>query len=198
MCLSGANSGSGIVLFANAKPMWFVSTGGNRWGNQPVLEGGRVWRGLQRCENEALDEAAEVYAEMNDHKAECEDGRVKGQLPGLPNVPMCITVVGGDEMQARYDDSLRKAFECGSNKIDLNFRHTNWSSNYGEQFEQMRPLLDRSDAVIVMRRIRTTLGRNLRRYCPTWIGCAGDGKLSIERAIRAAVSLVRARQASRR
>ena len=110
------------------------------------------------------------------------------------DIPVCVTVVGGDEKQARYDESLRTAFESGLGSIDLNFRHTNWSSNHGEQFEQMRPLLNRSDAVVVMRRIRTNLGRNVRRHCPVWIGCAGDSKSSIENAIRKAVISARMRK----
>jgi len=111
--------------------------------------------------------------------------------PVPANVPVCITVVGGDEKQARYDEPLKKTFESGMGTIDLNFRHTNWSSNQGGQFEQMRPLLNRSDAVVVMRRIRTTLGRNVRRHCPVWIGCAGDSKSSIENAIRKSVIAAR-------
>jgi hypothetical protein len=109
-------------------------------------------------------------------------------------IPVCITVVGGDEMQARYDEPLREVFRNGTGKIELNFRHTNWSSNHGEQLEQMRPLLNRSDAVVVLRRIRTNLGRNVRRQSPVWIGCAGDSKSSIELAIRKAVGVARARK----
>jgi hypothetical protein len=114
----------------------------------------------------------------------------------LPPVPVCITVVGGDEMQARYDDSLRSSFQDGTGAIELKFRHTNWSSNHGEQFEQMKPLLDRSDAIVVLRRIRTNLGRNVRRHCPVWIGCAGDSKASIERAMAKAISIARLRKTS--
>jgi hypothetical protein len=112
----------------------------------------------------------------------------------LALVPVSITVVGGDEMQARYDESLRSLFQQGPAKIELQFRHTNWSRNHGEQFEQMKPLLDRSDAVAVLRRIRTNLGRNVRRHCPVWIGCAGDSKGSIERAIQKAVFTARSRK----
>ncbi len=116
-------------------------------------------------------------------------------VPAPASIPVCVTVVGGDEKQARYDDALRRLFEYSQTSIDLNFRHTNWSSNHGEQFEQMCPLLNRSDAVVVMRRIRTNLGRNVRRHCPVWIGCAGDSKSSIENAIRKAVTIARTRKA---
>ena len=130
------------------------------------------------------------------------DSRLKALLEREPemnghapaDVPVCITVVGGDEQQVRYDESLRETFQNGSGKVDLHFRHTNWSSNHGEQFEQMRPLLNRSDCVVVLRRIRTNLGRNVRRHCSSWIGCAGDSKSSIERAIRKAVGVARTRK----
>jgi hypothetical protein len=107
------------------------------------------------------------------------------------DAPVCITVVGGDEMQARYDKELMEELKADLDPLELHFRHTNWSSNFGDQFDQMRPLLDRSHAVVVMRRIRTNLGRTIRRSCPSWIGCAGDSKSSISRAVRKAVSMAR-------
>jgi hypothetical protein len=104
-----------------------------------------------------------------------------------------VTVVGGDEKQMKLDDNIRSSLRSQFHSVTLEFRHTGWNSNHGDQLKAMEPLLGRSDAVVVMRRIRTNLG-NLRRTCPLWVGCAGDSRSSIERAIRLAVELARAKK----
>jgi hypothetical protein len=137
--------------------------------------------------DENLDDLESRLSAIQDRNSETNDCT-------LAPLPVCITVVGGDEMQARYDEPLQKLFQHATGVIELKFRHTNWSSNHGEQFEQMKPLLDRSDAVVVLRRIRTNLGRNVRCHCTVWIGCAGDSKASMERAIQKAISAARSRK----
>jgi hypothetical protein len=110
--------------------------------------------------------------------------------------PVLVTVVGGDEKQMKLDDEIRASLRARLPFVKMEFRHTFWSSNHGDQLKAMEPLLRRSDAVVVMRRIRTNLGRNLRKSCPLWVGCAGDSRLSIERAIQMAVGLARAKKKS--
>jgi hypothetical protein len=62
--------------------------------------------------------------------------------------PVMIVVVGGDEMQARYDEDLRRTFGITDAAVTLEFHHTSWGSNWGEQFRNMKPLLDRADAAV--------------------------------------------------
>jgi hypothetical protein len=108
-----------------------------------------------------------------------------------------VTVVGGDEKQMKLDDSIRSSLRAQFHSVTLEFRHTGWNSNHGDQLKAMESLLGRSDAVVEMRRIRTNLGKNLRKTCSLWVGCAGDSRSSIERAIRLAVDLARTKERSR-
>jgi len=105
-----------------------------------------------------------------------------------------ITVVGGDERHAKYDKDLKTEISEWDKHVDVRFYHTNWSSNHGDQLSDMKPQLDKSDAVVILRLIRTNLGRNLRKYCPVWIGCSGDSRSSIRNAIRRAVYFCRTKK----
>jgi len=67
--------------------------------------------------------------------------------------------------------------------LRVDFVHTNMSSNWGRQFEDMQTKLGAADAVVVMRMIRTQLGRSIRQSCRIWVPCVGHGKESIKRAI---------------
>lgn len=75
--------------------------------------------------------------------------------------------------------------------VEIVFRHPGWSGRWGPEFDAMRPTLDRSDAMVVMRLIRTNLGREVRKFAKRWVGCAGYSKSSIENTIRNGVDLAR-------
>jgi hypothetical protein len=109
----------------------------------------------------------------------------------LSSIPVRITVVGGDERQADYDTVIGEHISAQLGAVQIEFRHTGWSGRWGPAFEEMRPTLDRSDAVVVLRLIRTNLGHKVRESAKLWIGCAGYSRSSIERAIRIGVDLVR-------
>jgi hypothetical protein len=105
--------------------------------------------------------------------------------------PVRITVVGGAERQASYDRAILDVIAAETVAVHVEFRHTGWNGNWGSEFDAMRSSLDRLDAVVVMRLIRTNLGRAVRESANLWIGCAGDSKSSIVRAIRLGVDLAR-------
>jgi hypothetical protein len=109
----------------------------------------------------------------------------------LSEIPVRIVVIGGDERQADYDRVIRNFAECKLGAISIEFRHTGWNGNWGHQFEEMRSSLDSADAVVVLRLIRTNLGRKVRSYAKRWIGCAGYSRSSIERAVAFGADMVR-------
>ena len=102
-----------------------------------------------------------------------------------------VVVVGGDERQADFDRAIRDYATAELGPVTLEFRHTGWSGNWGHRFDEMRTTLDSADVVIVLRLIRTNLGRKVRAHVKRWVGCAGNSKSSIERAIAFGVEMVR-------
>lgn len=159
-------------------------------------------------EYDVADEAAEIIAHIKGYGLNTIDlGALEGRLaaitpqvlqvaPVQQNTPLCITIVGGDELESSYDDAIRKWCKEWNASLEIHFRHTNWSSNHGDQLENMRNMIERSDAVVVMRRIRTNLGRNVRRISKLWVGCAGESKGSIQRALITASRIVAAKRES--
>jgi hypothetical protein len=145
-----------------------------------------------------LDKTRRLGADKDELAAmERRLSEVQTQVPdmliseSLHDVPVRITVIGGDERQARYDKAIVEGVRARFGAVELEFRHTGWSGRWGPEFDAMRATLDRSDAVVVLRLIRTNLGCRVREYSKRWIGCAGHSKSSIEAAIRVGVDLVR-------
>ncbi len=134
------------------------------------------------------DELAGFERRLNDVRGEAGITII---AEDVDETPVRVTVVGGDERQADYDAAIigHVATQLGAVKVE--FRHTGWSGRWGPQFEEMRPTLDRSDVTVVLRLIRTNLGRRVRDYAKLWIGCAGYSRGSIERAIGTGVEMVR-------
>jgi hypothetical protein len=96
-----------------------------------------------------------------------------------------ITFVGGDERQAAYDEEiqrmLREEFE---DLVEVQFIHPGWSSNWGRTMDDVAERCEASDAVVLMRFMRTLMGRTLReRLTKPWISCSGHGRKSIHGAI---------------
>jgi hypothetical protein len=106
-----------------------------------------------------------------------------------------ITVVGGDERQAKYDKDLKTEISEWDKHVDVRFYHTKLvQQSWGSVERHETATGCKSDAVAILRLIRTNLGRNLRKYCPVWIGCSGDSRSSIRNAIRRAVYFCRTKK----
>jgi hypothetical protein len=111
-----------------------------------------------------------------------------------------ILFVGGQETQEKYDDGIRRELSERYPGLTVHFEHTGWESNWGRQLDAMEGLLDRCDAVVIMRYVRTTLGRELRKKVGAksklWVACTGHGKDSCTRAIVEAARQVAQKRAS--
>jgi hypothetical protein len=128
-------------------------------------------------------EAAPRLKELLD--ARFIDSEARPSLPAVAQ-PLNIVVVGGDERQSRLDGDITAKVRQELPNVTLSFRHTGWSSNWGDQFDDMWPSLQRADAVVILQVIRTNLGRLIRRKVPLWIGSYGRNPLSIVCAVRTA------------
>lgn len=104
-----------------------------------------------------------------------------------------VLVVGGNETQSVQDEAIAAAIEEQWPNVTLLFQRTGWSSNWGEQLRNMEGEIARARAVVIMRYVRTTLGRQLRKRCNEndvpWVACTGSGRASMIRAIEQAILL---------
>ncbi len=107
-----------------------------------------------------------------------------------------VLVVGGNETQTRYDEDIRAQLASVRPDIEVAFEHTGWTSNWGKQLEDIKRRLSQYDVVVIMRLIRTMLGRRLRAACVNvpWRGCGGGGRRAIRDCVVLAADMVRGRE----
>ena len=116
--------------------------------------------------------------------------------------PVSVVFVGGNETQRRYHEELRGWVEetWGADKVRLQLESPAWSSNWGRQVERLSASIDQADALVLMRFVRTQLGRALRKKASDqeipWVACTGHGKEWLKRAIHKAVEVAAERARS--
>ena len=109
--------------------------------------------------------------------------------PGPEPRHTSVLFVGGNEIQARYEQEIRQRFSREVPWLQVTFRFPGWSSNWGIELEDCKRLLPQSDVVVIHRFVRTEFGRALRASCgskPPWRSCTGTGRQSLISAIKAA------------
>ena len=106
--------------------------------------------------------------------------------------PIRVVFIGGDERQAQYDDELRAMLRAEfEDLVQVEFIHPGWSSNWGRSVDEVLRQCESRDAVVLMKFIRTLMGRTLReRLTKPWVSCSGHGRKSIHLAILQAVQVV--------
>ncbi|MCA9606222.1 MAG: hypothetical protein KC619_11535, partial [Myxococcales bacterium] len=104
-----------------------------------------------------------------------------------------VLVIGGNETQAQQDAAIADSIKEQWPNVTIVFERTGWNSNWGDQLRLMEGELSRARAVVIMRYVRTMLGKALRRRCSElelpWIACTGSGRASMVRAIEQAILL---------
>jgi hypothetical protein len=105
-----------------------------------------------------------------------------------------VVFIGGNELQAQYDDAVRSMVLAQWPGVTVHFEHTGWSSNWGRDLVRLIDRANASDAVVLMPLMRTTLGRRVREALEKpWVPCTSTGKTamlaSVRHAARLAVSL---------
>lgn len=99
-----------------------------------------------------------------------------------------VLIVGGNEVQARAEEQVRKKLHRTHPHVRVEFIHTGWGSNWQKPLEEFNRKLPVFDAVVIMRFMRTELGKRIRRACVNhpWRSCWGPGQMAqVEAAIRA-------------
>ena len=101
-----------------------------------------------------------------------------------------VLFVGGNEIQARYDDWVAQKIEETWPGVSVRFEHTGWGSDIGREFERLRRIARRCDAVVLMVMMRTTLGQKLRAALNDpprpWIACTNTGRDTVFRSVQEA------------
>lgn len=145
------------------------------------------------------EETAEIADRIDGLKIGYPTQQLRAQIPTPPAaslrptvapLPVRIAVVGGDQLLSANRDKIVAYVREADPAIALEFRVTNWNSNIGPELDAMRPALQRCQMVVVLRRIRTNMGRDLRREFP-WIGCASYSPKGIAAAVLRAAAFAR-------
>jgi hypothetical protein len=169
-----------------------------------LVECGQLLAKLFWLENHRSPEAAEeILALMqewripSDIRGPCVSGLVKvaadkatAQSTQFDRARVVrVVFVGGNETQERYDEYVRETIAVDWPNVEIEFFHTGWSANWGRDLSNIVKAANSSDAVVIMRFVRTMMGRRLRsQITKPWFPCTGHGRASvlgtIERAIR--------------
>lgn len=108
-----------------------------------------------------------------------------------------ILFVGGNETQSQYDEQILQELEESHPRVSVSFIHSGWGSNWIQHYEDAERQLRSHDGLVIMRFIRTQLGRSLRKLASQtdkpWWSCAGSGKRSMKASILAAAAVVQER-----
>lgn len=117
-------------------------------------------------------------------------------IDGVPDRPILVLFVGGNETQARAWPGIQGAVTADyGGVVTVKWFETGWGSNWGDAAKEIESLFSQADVLVVMTFVRTMLGRRLRRTAGEsgipWVACTGHGRASIERAIARAVALAR-------
>ena len=106
-----------------------------------------------------------------------------------------IVFVGGNETQQRYVATLSEKLADEDPYVSVSYHFTDWSSNWPKTVGKISNELENADAMVLMRFMRTGLGRRLRpladKHGKFWTPCTGHGRDSMKRSILEAASIVR-------
>ena len=106
--------------------------------------------------------------------------------------PIRVLVVGGGEQQARTEDAVRSDLEKRHPHIRARFIQTGWSGNWSRKFSEIEREMKSHDTLVIIRFMRTHLGREIRRHWEgPWRFCWSGGPGAIVEAVSKAAAAVR-------
>ncbi len=103
-----------------------------------------------------------------------------------------VLVVGGAERQAKAEDTVRILLGEHHPHIQAHLIQTGWSGNWNRTFAEIEREMQRHDALVIVRFMRTNLGRQIRRqWSGVWRSCWSGGPGAIVEAVARAAAAVR-------
>ena len=172
-----------------------------------VLQG--LFHRLATREREAgLDDAAGVldrirgygidpssYSNLTDryNALAAQESEAVASVDGRSARPVRVLVVGGAEQQARAEDMVREKLRDTDPHVRVTFIQTGWSENWRRKFGEIEGAMADHDALVIMRFMRTHLGRRIREKWTggPWRSCWGGGHGAIVAAVNRAAAVVR-------
>lgn len=105
--------------------------------------------------------------------------------------PVTVLVVGGNEIQSRDAERVRRKVQQTDPGINVDFVHSGWTSNWNKHLEDVKQKLDNGcHALVLLRFMRTQLGRKVRAECGRrdvqWRFCWSGGQSGIIEAVHRA------------
>ena len=120
--------------------------------------------------------------------------QAEAEAPVEPDraMPVRVLVVGGGEKQARAEDMVRSRLMEHHPHIRARFIRTGWSGNWSRPFSEIEREMKKHDALVIIRFMRTHLGREIRRtWDGPWRSCWGGGPGAIAEAVAKVADAVR-------
>jgi len=116
-----------------------------------------------------------------------------GPLEATKKVSAHIIFVGGNEVQEKQDQPVLDDLLSRYPEVTVDFIHTGWTSNWGDYVAEIDRKLPNADGLVIMRLIRTGLGRSVRKAAGAadipWAPCTGSGRHSMIYSIEKAIEL---------
>lgn len=143
---------------------------------------------LQKIKQFGIDHS--IYKDMQDRydALASSSAQVEAEADHDERPEVKVLIVGGNEVQARAEEQVRKKLHRTHPHVRVEFIHTGWGSNWQKPLEEFVRKLPVFDAVVIMRFMRTELGKRIRRACVNhpWRSCWGPGQMAqVEAAIKA-------------
>lgn len=143
---------------------------------------------LQKIKQFGIDQS--IYKDMQDRydALASSSAQVEAEADHDERPEVKVLIVGGNEVQARAEEQVRKKLHRTHPHVRVEFIHTGWGSNWQKPLEEFVRKLPVFDAVVIMRFMRTELGKRIRRACVNhpWRSCWGPGQMAqVEAAIKA-------------
>lgn len=159
-------------------------------------------------DREALDSAAGIIGRIRGYglpeewcldlerrhqaiRAEQQPLAPAGRAASTAAEPVMVLVVGGNEIQSRDAERVVQKVKQDDPCVNLEFVHSGWTSNWNKHLVEVKRRLDAGcDALVILRFMRTQLGRSVRAECGRrqvpWRFCWSGGQSGIIDAVHRA------------
>ena len=148
---------------------------------------------LNRIRGYGIDPSS--YSNLTDryNALATQESEAVPSLEGEPPRAVRVLVVGGGEEQARAEDLVRRKLRNTDPYIRVHFIQTGWSENWRRKFGEIESAMAGHDALVIVRFMRTHLGRRIRERWTggPWRSCWGGGHGAIAEAVTRAAAAVR-------
>ena len=147
---------------------------------------------LERIQGYGIDPS--FYSDMTTRYNALAGQEAEAAVPVNADVaaPVRVLVVGGAELQAKAEDTVRSKLKERHPHIRTRFIQTGWSANWQRRFSEIEREMKKHDALVIMRFMRTHLGREIRRtWGGPWRSCWGGGPGAVVEAVSKAAAAVR-------